>query len=356
MKKLFIIFAILCLAAPAMAADWNFYGSARMTTWANLEDNSANDDRNSLDMGLQGNSRFGAKVKANDNGIGGKFEYGTGVNLRLLYGTWDFGGGTLLLGQDYTPSNSGNAWISNQVWGVDNDLIWYGMPYIGRRAQIKLKAAGFAFAMIEPVTPLPPGYEVTGAGGISGSIESTFPMMETSYNYETDAFFVRPYLGYNTYIVQQTDGRDRTLNSWLGGFTFGVTPGAFFFKGGAFYAQNPSTYGISMETEVNTSYDAATSEITDVDAFGFQVVAGFVVSDAVTIEVGGGMATYDEDLDEDFSDREADATDWSIYGNTSITLAPGFFIVPELGYRDREDVGTNDNNAWYLGAKWQINF
>jgi hypothetical protein len=33
MKKLFIVFAILCLAAPAMAADWNFYGSARFATF-----------------------------------------------------------------------------------------------------------------------------------------------------------------------------------------------------------------------------------------------------------------------------------------------------------------------------------
>ena len=43
MKKLFIIFAILCLAAPAMAADWNFYGSARMWTGMNSLDKEANE-------------------------------------------------------------------------------------------------------------------------------------------------------------------------------------------------------------------------------------------------------------------------------------------------------------------------
>ena len=42
MKKLFIIFAVLCLAAPAMAADWNFYGSARMWTGTNSLDKEAN--------------------------------------------------------------------------------------------------------------------------------------------------------------------------------------------------------------------------------------------------------------------------------------------------------------------------
>ncbi len=38
MKKLFIVFAVLCLAAPAMAADWNFYGSARMATFYSIVD------------------------------------------------------------------------------------------------------------------------------------------------------------------------------------------------------------------------------------------------------------------------------------------------------------------------------
>ncbi|MCP4711474.1 MAG: hypothetical protein GY869_22870, partial [Planctomycetes bacterium] len=195
-------------------------------------------DRVSATWDLQGNSRFGAKVKANDNGIGGRFEYGTGVNLRLLYGTWDFGGGTLLIGQDYTPSCSGNAWISNQVWGVDNDLIWYGMPYIGRQPQIKLKVGGLQFALSKPKL-----------GDIAGGTEvAKLPMIEVSYEVKTDMFFFRPYAGFNTYEIEATE--DETITSWLGGFTFGVTPGAFFVKGGAYYSLNPQSYGISMESAI----------------------------------------------------------------------------------------------------------
>ena len=33
MKKCWIVFAVLMLAAPAMAADWSFYGSERMATY-----------------------------------------------------------------------------------------------------------------------------------------------------------------------------------------------------------------------------------------------------------------------------------------------------------------------------------
>jgi len=70
MKKLlvglFAVAMVIAFTAPAMA-EWNFYGSARMTTFYEIEDNSANDDQASLTWDKQGNSRFGAKVKANDN-------------------------------------------------------------------------------------------------------------------------------------------------------------------------------------------------------------------------------------------------------------------------------------------------
>ena len=77
MKKLLIIFAVLCLAAPAMAADWNFYGSARMATFYSIVDkdlNNDNDTVNRTQWDQQGNSRIGATVKVNDQ-IGGGFEY-----------------------------------------------------------------------------------------------------------------------------------------------------------------------------------------------------------------------------------------------------------------------------------------
>ncbi len=362
MKKLLVgIFAVamvFAFTAPTMASDWNFYGSARMATFSDWTDSSASgdDDQRTTTWGLQGNARIGAKVKTNDNGIGGGFEYGSGPNLRKLYGTWNFGGGEILIGQTYTPTTH---FISNQVWAGDNDLIGYGMPYCGRQPMIRLKVGGFQFAAITPKTPLLPGYAVTSADGITGSIETTLPKLETAYNFKTDMFFIRPYLGYNTYVVEQSDGRDRTLSSWLGGLTFGVTPGAFYFKGGAFYALNPSAYGISMDTDVNTSYEPRTSEITDVDAFGFQALAGFKVNDGLTFEAGLGMTAYSVDEGQDLEDAfdDPDATDWSAYVNASVTLAPGFFIVPEFGWVTNElDGSDSDVDNYYFGAKWQINF
>ena len=98
MKKFLIVLLVLGLVSPVMAADWNFYGSARMTTFyvtedfGDFENAIGEDDDAGLIHTLQGNARIGATVKASDQ-IGGRFEYGSGPNLRLLYGTYNFGGG-----------------------------------------------------------------------------------------------------------------------------------------------------------------------------------------------------------------------------------------------------------------------
>ncbi len=83
----------LAMAIPAMA-DSSLYGSVRFATFydtVNFADGTidANGDDSDSDLtwNLNSNSRIGGKFTTGD--IGGRFEYGTGVNLRLLYGTWN---------------------------------------------------------------------------------------------------------------------------------------------------------------------------------------------------------------------------------------------------------------------------
>ena len=78
--------------------------------------------------GLQSNSRIGVTVS--NGAVGGGFEYGTGVNVRKLYGIWNFGAGTLLVGQTYVPIS---IFLSNQVFDADADLLAWGAIYKGRR-------------------------------------------------------------------------------------------------------------------------------------------------------------------------------------------------------------------------------
>jgi hypothetical protein len=87
MKKLFIVFAILCLATPVMAAaQWEFYGSARMTTFRVDVDPDVPGvgSTTNTQWTQQGNSRIGANVKFNDE-IGGRFEMSDSFGKRMLY-------------------------------------------------------------------------------------------------------------------------------------------------------------------------------------------------------------------------------------------------------------------------------
>ncbi|MBN2123221.1 MAG: hypothetical protein JW821_02920, partial [Deltaproteobacteria bacterium] len=174
MRKLLICFVVVAFvfaAVPAMAAEktldervkaieecldclWSFYGSVRMATFWTNENTTAADmyDRDEIQWDLQGNSRIGAKAKVGD--IGGRFEYGhdsAGGNttLRLLFATWNFGPGTILIGQDYSPTFQ---LFADQVHGGDADLLNYGAS-LGRSRvpQIKLIWGGFQFALVRPV-------------------------------------------------------------------------------------------------------------------------------------------------------------------------------------------------------------
>ena len=97
MKKFTIILAALmlvCFAVPAMAVDWNFYGNARMATYYESRDfddgtNAAGTDDSDAQTiwDLQGNSRFGANIKAEN--IKAQIEMGineSNVSARRVYG------------------------------------------------------------------------------------------------------------------------------------------------------------------------------------------------------------------------------------------------------------------------------
>jgi len=117
MKKLIAVFAGLFFAAPAMAADWSFYGSARVSTFYVDRDYgdgvsaSGQDDDQATQWFFQSNSRLGAKVKADK--VTGRIELALGkggdggdtaVTTRLAYGIWKFSDNAFLkVGKDNSP-------------------------------------------------------------------------------------------------------------------------------------------------------------------------------------------------------------------------------------------------------------
>jgi hypothetical protein len=94
-------------------------------------------------------------------------------------------------------------------------------------------------------------------------------------------------------------------------------------------------------------------EVNDNDSMGYVLVAGFKVSDTISLEAGYGH----QESEMDVTGSEADETD-SYYVNATINLAKGCFIVPEIGKLDYKDsaTGADQGEVTYYGAKWQINF
>jgi hypothetical protein len=386
MKKLFVILAALALvwafAVPASAVDWNFYGSARMATFYTSQDfgdqttgppPGGQDDDDGTQWDLQGNSRIGARVKGET--VNGRIELGINdavpgggtVTSRLVYGTWNFGAGTLKVGKDYTPVSQ---FISTQTFAADLGLLGIGTYYGLRQGQIALSFNRLNIALVTntegDVSTAPsgvgnvnydgPGTAIPGVAS-GGDPDAYIPKIEASWGMSFDAFSFNLMGGFQYYTIEdvvQPNGStdDVDVTSWVVGGDAAFTFGPAYIRGAISYDQNGGNAGWYS---LPGAWDG-TDDMDDVNVLQAALVAGWKMSDTVSFEVGGGMANQDLDV-AGFDDT----TPWSVYGNATIQLAPGVFIIPEVGYFDWDESGAagggNDlGETLYIGAKWQIDF
>ena len=345
-----------------MAADWNFYGSARFATFyvhddydVNKSDGFKYDDDDDIQWQQNGNSRIGANVKFNDQ-IGGGFEMGNTFNKRKLFGTYTFGGGSqLLIGQTYTPTA---LFYSNSVFDGDGDLLGIGEFYEGRVPMIQWKMGGFKLALIEPTE--------NGVGDAVTDVD--IPKIEAAYAFKGDTFFVDVFGGYQTYTWDSAapNGSDLDFDSYIFGGGGGANFGAFFVKAGGHYGQNVGNYGAYVPDWMNGNNDGMPAFTTgavivgdntkDTDNWGFLAVLGWELNDMYTFEAGYGYENYDSDA-KDIESEDA----WQVYLNATVNIAPNFFIVPEIGYIETDpnhkgEPKDPNPSKFYVGAKWQINF
>ena len=91
------------------------------------------------------------------------------------------------------------------------------------------------------------------------------------------------------------------------------------------------------------------------DSFTTQalLVAGLKFTDTLRFEVGAGYRMDDPQVSGAHEDEV-----WVVYGQAMITMAPGVYFCPEVGYYDYMDGlnGDSQGYSWYAGAKWQIDF
>ena len=351
MRKLLVLLSavafVVAFTVPVMAADWSFYGSARMTTFWDSDSEEASPtgfEDDDLAWALQGNSRIGANVKAGD--ISGRFEYGTGVNLRILYGAWNFGAGTLLVGQTYGPVN---LFQSNQVWGSDNDMLNFGGVYGGRNPMIQVAFGKFKIALLSPNAATPPAI----AALLPTDIDTSIPKLEASYGFNIGPVGLTVVGGYQTYDVVGPTDEGIDVASYIVGLGFNIGFGPLYIKGDVYTGQNLGQYGLYQAGADDVGFSIADQDIIDNDTTGWLLVVGFKVSDMFAVEAGYGNNSHELDV----SGSDSDDTS-AYYLQATINLAKGCFITPEIGKIDYQDdaAGNEQGDTTYYGAKWQINF
>jgi len=379
MKKFTILIAaiaLVCFSVPAMAVEWNFYGSARVNTWyvsTDLQDqvlSTTGDDKDSeVRWGSNGqdNSRLGAKVKHEN--LSGRIEIqlkanaggddgGDNVDNRLVYGEWNFGAGKLKVGKDYTPVSQ---FISAETFDEDLGLLGIGTAYGNRTAGLFLTFGGFQLALLEPTQN-----DITDLGGTAtgGDIDSYIPKIEAKYGMAFDAFNFNVMGGYNYYSIEDVASlvnvgttNNISVTSYIVGADAGFNFGPAYVKGSVSYGQNwkEASWCLNgLRTAGSPAIWDNDDDTKDTDSFMGALVAGMKVSDMLSFEGGFGYRYDDYDVDQANDKDKA----WEAYINSTIVLAPGVYLVPEIGYADgmKDAAGDDDPTFYWVGAKWQIDF
>jgi hypothetical protein len=361
-----------------MAADWSFYGSQRIATWytdRDYGDGTVNgqDDDQATQWYFQGNSRLGAKVKADK--VTGQVELALGaggdggdtaVSTRRAYGTWKFSDNAFLkVGKDYSPVTD---FISNQWFSSDNDLLGEGNFYGRRPAGITLGIGEFELAFLAPSYGADTGTTATGINGaIGGDPDSYIPRFEASYNLKLGAGYIKPFAGFQWYTVTETTNAgigniqdDIEVYSWLLGVSTNWNIGAFSIGGQVSYGMNEGAVtGWSTGSNPRTSslpyLQTDGGDISDVYTLQAMLVAALKFTDTLRFEAGAGWRQDNADGAPGYSQKD---DVWAVYLQALITMAPGVFLAPEVGYYDFMDnvAGQDQGSQWYAGAKWQIDF
>ena len=350
MKKialsLLVLTLVLFLAAPAMA-KFEPYGSVRMETYYVTDSPAVGDDDSTLIWDLQHNSRFGARMTTGD--IRGRVElgldpsgqetYGGNTYTRLIFGTVKVGGGTLLVGQYYTPYGLGSAQV---VW-TDNGFEGFGQLYDGRQPQFKFTMdSGLYFAAIKP--------KDTSVFTVPSDVDVILPKLAVGYDTKLNGTSLGGGVAYNSFDEEELiSGFDETISSMLLYFHVKADLSGVGLQANFGYGTNLTNFGIA-------SLPSGGAVIVGDDVEDTTTMAGYVQATIkagdTPINFGVGYASSDNDT---YADPDAQM---SYFVNATISIADNFFIVPEFSMFDYMDdeTGAEENDVTWFGLKWQMNF
>ncbi len=362
MKKI-IIGVILMTSLISMIyaqVDIKPYGSARVGYWyESLSKEMTSYQKEDMDLNymLQSNSRFGVNFK-NDK-LTAKVEYGTGVNLRLLWVKQDMGSYSVLIGQDY----DGTSEYSAQVYSTDKGLIEFGAVDGGRNPQIKLEMKnGFYVSLIKPNTLTNP------AGYDNKAIDLLIPKINLGFKYKYYNFYSHPTLVFQTYSFDKnfpymyagTDsaktGINESVNSWLFAYTGQINIDDLMIRGHVNYGSNTGYMGYNGPS--NSGYwDATRHEITNTTTMGGFFEFGYKLNSQVNINTGVGYEASSNDKYLNNNNKKVSDEQMSAYAQIKFQVNK-FMIIPEIGLLDYMNSisGEKQGSLMYFGTQLRMDF
>lgn len=375
-----LIVAAIGVSAPAMALDVTPYGAIRVGTWwtsstyYNSTGNSLHDSDFSED--LQGNSLVGLRAKEGDFsavaevGAYNPKDRSKGLELRLLFGEWDFGNGKLRVG--YAPSPY--VYRTEQVYDSDGGFNGYGSLWDGRYAQIKASLNnGFYVTLMKQSTGTFGSNYTTNTGPAWQNTQ--FNNTATQYaatNTDYDTYLPKTIIGYegkagivtfggggafNMYKVTQTNTdvvayRDE-IYSGLGFLHARVDMAPVELKFNVYGGRNIGNLMGNAAAATGSYFyrDTASGKTANAYTYGGWGQIGYTVNDKVKIFTGASYEVNDSDL------RHTDNR-MAAFANANLMVTKNFKIVPEVTFLNDLDsvTGTKEPRIIAAGVKWEMSF
>ncbi|MBN1326851.1 MAG: hypothetical protein JW996_02765 [Candidatus Cloacimonetes bacterium] len=370
MKRTALIFSLFFLLTAA-AAQVDFYGSARVGLWyVNLdEDYTGGEQRTEMHYDLYSNSRLGANWKNYNFKANVEFGFKNGTAcLRKLYGEYDFGKFSLLVGQTYTGFGDIACQATSIHSGLDDCLIGYGAFYDGRHPMIKFSFKNGPYLMLmEPSKIAPAGY--------SEYVDALVPKINIGYELKIDNVNLHPTFGFN--ISQYNEdiawweaanpdfdpadststptimvNSDELISAYAAALTITYAEEKIKFVGQINYGQNIADYGMATSVAGNAGWDEIKQEVINIETFGGYGQISYLYSEKM--EFTGGAGYFSAKLDGIDDNDEA----ISAFVQLKYTLNEYVKVVPEIGiFDDLEDLAGNvQGSRIYAGTKLQIDF
>ncbi|HUT69106.1 MAG TPA: hypothetical protein VMW89_00395 [Desulfatiglandales bacterium] len=351
MRKLFILFAavafVFAFTAPAKA-DVNFSGYVAFHTYmVDVANVAPAKDSSDLDWTMDRTcSRLTINFKEGPVSAVYEIRPNVGSYVRHWFASWNFGAGTLGIGQFWTPEFS---CISSAMYGcgaldVLDPACSVRIPFV------QLQFGSLKIAAGEPSVVMPTGIVAAGYN----DTETSLPKLMVSYDLNVAMVGLKLFGGYNSVDARNsTTDQTQGIDSYVVGLTASMGFGPLSVKAQVWQGSNPVEYGAGAP-----GFAAAWNGTAVVDAscLWYGLDLAYKVSDMITVTAGYMTGQSESDAP---GTNEDPATTYHV--NATITLAKGVTITPEYMVYDQDDVTnagvkTEEASQSVMGVYWKIAF